>query len=181
MVAPTIAFAGDLLARLRSIPGVQRAALSSIMPFGGRRAANGLDVEGRQARPGQTLIADQRHVSLGYVTTMNMTLVEGRASQATDDARGKSVAIINHTMAKRFWPHENPIEGRWLTAIGPLIAVGGALAGRHVIAGPLFDTRATDPSTLAVVVAATMGLAVAAGIVPARRAMRMDPITALRN
>ena len=62
-----------------------------------------------------------------------------------------------------------------------MIAVGGAVAGGRLIAGLLFDTRATDPATLATVVAATMGLAVVAGIVPARRAMSVDPIVALRN
>jgi ABC-type lipoprotein release transport system permease subunit len=44
-----------------------------------------------------------------------------------------------------------------------------------------FETRATDPATLATVVLATMGLAVAAGVVPARRAMSVDPMIALRN
>jgi ABC-type antimicrobial peptide transport system permease subunit len=67
-----------------------------------------------------------------------------------------------------------------LTGIGALIGVGAALAGSRLIAGLLFDTRATDPATLAVVVAATMSLAVAAGIVPARRAMSVDPMIALR-
>jgi len=44
----------------------------------------------------------------------------------------------------------------------------------------LFDTRATDPATLAAVVVATIGLAIVAGIVPARRAMSVDPMIALR-
>ena len=57
-----------------------------------------------------------------------------------------------------------------------MIGVGGALAGGRFIAGLLFETRAADPATLAVVVAATMALAVVAGIVPARRAMSVDPI-----
>ena len=51
----------------------------------------------------------------------------------------------------------------WLTGIGVAIGVGGALAGSRLIAGLLFDTRATDPATLAAVVAATMGLAVDGG------------------
>ena len=60
----------------------------------------------------------------GYFTTMNIALVEGRAFQAADDARGEPVVIINRTMAKRFWPQEDPINRRWLTGIGALIAVG---------------------------------------------------------
>ena len=68
-----------------------------------------------------------------------------------------------------------------LTAIGAAIGVCGALAGGRLIAGLLFETRATDPVTLAAVVAATMTVAVAAGIVPARRAMSVDPMLALRG
>ena len=90
MLAPTIAFARDRLARLGSIPGAQHAALSSIIPLGGRRGPNGFDVDGPQDAPGQTLIADQRHVAPGYFTTMNIALVEGRAFQAADDAQGRT-------------------------------------------------------------------------------------------
>jgi ABC-type antimicrobial peptide transport system permease subunit len=68
-----------------------------------------------------------------------------------------------------------------LTGIGAAIGVVGALAGGRLIAGLLFETRASDPATLAIVVAGTLVLAVAAGIVPARRAMRVDPMIALRN
>jgi putative ABC transport system permease protein len=68
-----------------------------------------------------------------------------------------------------------------LTGIGAVIGVGGALAGSRLIAGLLFETSATDPATLAAVVAATLAVAVVAGIVPARRAMSVDPMIALRN
>jgi len=68
-----------------------------------------------------------------------------------------------------------------LTAAGALIGVAGTLAGGRLIAGLLFDTRASDPATLATVVGATIALAVAAGVFPARRAMRVDPMIALRG
>ena len=68
-----------------------------------------------------------------------------------------------------------------LTGIGAVIGGGAALAGGRLIAGLVFDTRATDPATLAAVVAATMAVAVAAGIVPAHRAMSVDPMIALRS
>jgi hypothetical protein len=77
----------DLLARLQTTPGVQRGGLVD-RPV--RRAArrNGIEIEGRPATPGQTLIADQRHVSSGYFQTMNVPLLEG-AFTAADDARGE--------------------------------------------------------------------------------------------
>jgi ABC-type antimicrobial peptide transport system permease subunit len=68
-----------------------------------------------------------------------------------------------------------------LTGIGALIGVAGAIAASRLIAGLLFETRATDPATLLAVVAMAMGVAITAGIVPARRAMSVDPMTALRR
>ncbi len=68
-----------------------------------------------------------------------------------------------------------------LTAAGVTIGVAAAIGAGRLIAGLLFETRATDPTTLIVVACGTMLVAVAAGIVPARRAMSVDPIIALRN
>jgi putative ABC transport system permease protein len=68
-----------------------------------------------------------------------------------------------------------------LTAIGVTLGVAGAVTSGSLIAGLLFDTRAADPATLAAVAAITMGLAALAGAVPARRATRVDPMTALRS
>ena len=68
-----------------------------------------------------------------------------------------------------------------LTGVGAVIGLAGALACGRLIAGLLFETRVADPTTLALVVAVTMALAVAAGIVPARRAMSVDPMVALRQ
>ncbi|HEY1910074.1 MAG TPA: ABC transporter permease [Vicinamibacterales bacterium] len=68
-----------------------------------------------------------------------------------------------------------------LTAVGVTIGVAAAIGAGRMMAGLLFETRATDPTTLAVVACGTMLVAVAAGVVPARRATRVDPIIALRN
>jgi ABC-type lipoprotein release transport system permease subunit len=50
-----------------------------------------------------------------------------------------------------------------------------------MLRGLLFDTRTTDPATYAVVVCGLIALTVAASLAPARRAMGVDPMTALRN
>jgi putative ABC transport system permease protein len=113
-----VAFLSDLLTRLESSPAVERAALSSIVPFAGQRGANGFEIEGRLPVPGQTLIADQRHISPGYFQTMHIRMVEGRAFTATDDAHGEQVVIVNRTFAKRFWPNESPIDHRVRTSAG---------------------------------------------------------------
>jgi putative ABC transport system permease protein len=68
-----------------------------------------------------------------------------------------------------------------LTGAGSALGLAGAIAGSRLIAGLLFATTPTDPATYASVLAATMSLALVAGMVPARRATRADPMTALRN
>jgi len=68
-----------------------------------------------------------------------------------------------------------------LTAIGSALGLAASLAAGRLLAGLLFQTAATDPGTHAVVIAGTMTLALVAGLIPARRATRVDPMTALRN
>jgi putative ABC transport system permease protein len=68
----------------------------------------------------------------------------------------------------------------WLTSIGVAIGAAVSVAAGRVIAGMLFETTTRDPATYAVVAAAVLMLAMIAGAIPARRAMRTDPMTALR-
>jgi putative ABC transport system permease protein len=68
-----------------------------------------------------------------------------------------------------------------LTGAGSALGVAASLAAGRLIAGLLFETTATDPGTYVIVIAGTMTLAIVAGLVPARRATRVDPMTALRN
>jgi putative ABC transport system permease protein len=68
-----------------------------------------------------------------------------------------------------------------LTGAGSALGLAASLAAGRLIAGLLFETTATDPATHALVIVGTMTLALVAGLVPARRATRVDPMTALRN
>jgi ABC-type lipoprotein release transport system permease subunit len=68
-----------------------------------------------------------------------------------------------------------------LTMAGAAIGTAAALAAGPMLRGLLFDTRTTDPATYAVVVCGLIALTVAASLAPARRAMGVDPMTALRN
>jgi ABC-type antimicrobial peptide transport system permease subunit len=68
-----------------------------------------------------------------------------------------------------------------LTAGGALLGTLASVAAGPLIKGLLFDTSTTDAMTYAMVIAAVMTLTAAASIAPARRAMRVDPMIALRN
>jgi predicted permease len=71
-------------------------------------------------------------------------------------------------------------ESLALAGLGLLLGVPMALAGTRVLQSMLFGLAARDPATLTGAAAATLVLAVAAGVIPARRASRVDPLVALR-
>lgn len=67
-----------------------------------------------------------------------------------------------------------------LAGLGVILGAGGALALTRVLSSFLFDTSPTDPVTFCTVAALLIAVAVVAGLVPARRASRVDPVLALR-
>ena len=72
-------------------------------------------------------------------------------------------------------------QGARLAAVGLAAGVLGALALTRLMASLLFGVTATDPATFATVALLMMAVALLACFVPARRAMRVDPMVALRN
>jgi putative ABC transport system permease protein len=71
-------------------------------------------------------------------------------------------------------------QGLALTLAGVALGIGGALAMTRVMTSLLFHTSAIDPATFAAVVLLVVLVAFAAGYIPAQRAARIDPATALR-
>jgi putative ABC transport system permease protein len=71
-------------------------------------------------------------------------------------------------------------EGAGLAVVGVAIGSASALALSRALAGLLFGVRATDPATFVAVAALLLAVALAACYIPAQRAMRVDPMVALR-
>ena len=71
-------------------------------------------------------------------------------------------------------------QGMALAGIGVLAGVLGALALTRVMATVLYEVRATDPATFAVVIVVLLGAGLLASWLPAQRALRIDPVQALR-
>jgi predicted permease len=107
-------FFKQLMDRSRSVPGVQSAALSSFMPFTVEAEGIGLVPEGYQLPPGkQHVQAMGSRVSEGYFETMDTPLIEGRGFRVTDTASSPRVAVVNETLARHYWPGQNPVGKRF--------------------------------------------------------------------
>jgi predicted permease len=104
----------DALAHIRAIPGVQGAGAIDAL-FSDYVPDEIIDVEGHpHLSTGNDSEASSSHViSEGYFETAVVPLLRGRLFASTDGPLSQPVAIINQSMAKRFWPGENPIGRRF--------------------------------------------------------------------
>jgi predicted permease len=108
------AFADELKLRLSAVPGVRAADISTCLPVDGFCGDQFFTIDGRTLPPGHMLDANNWAVSPEFFQTMGIPILRGRAFTAQDSQRagGKSnryTAIINESMAKKFWPGEDPI------------------------------------------------------------------------
>ena len=123
------AFYDQVLARVKSLPGVAAAAYTTAVPLTRKGGSNGLSIEGRDNGPSATWNANHREVSPDYFRATGLALREGRAFGEQDDEGATPVAVVNETMARSYWPGESAIGRRfkigspdspepWLTIVG---------------------------------------------------------------
>jgi putative ABC transport system permease protein len=123
-------FFRDLIDRVTQTPGVASAGAINGLPLSGQGGSGTTTVDSPAIPPDKASPeADWRMVTPGYMESMGMKLVHGRFFDGHDDATGAPVAIIDETMAKTYWPNEDPIGKRikrggamnttpWLTIVG---------------------------------------------------------------
>jgi putative ABC transport system permease protein len=122
-------FFEQALERIRRLPGVQYAGMTSALPLGGNPDF-GFTIEGRTPNAqGDVPQTGWRAISPEYLQTMGIPLRRGRHFNEQDHEKAAGVAIINETMARRFWPDEEPLGKRiklggpqrpypWMTIVG---------------------------------------------------------------
>ncbi|HZI94749.1 MAG TPA: ABC transporter permease [Patescibacteria group bacterium] len=107
------AFFDQVVARVGALPGVVSAAAVEYLPLSGMDGSTGFFIDGRPIpTPADNVQTHYRSTTPGYFRTMGVSLLKGREFSDADDARSSRVAIINETMARRFWPGEDPIGRR---------------------------------------------------------------------
>ena len=106
------AFFARLLERVRALPGVQAAGFSSALPLTWDGGTAAFAPEGLVPRQDLILDANNRVVSPGYFEALRIPLRRGRLIRESDGRDAPPVALINETMARKFWPNQDPLDRR---------------------------------------------------------------------
>jgi putative ABC transport system permease protein len=107
-----ISFFDRVLQRVRSLPGVESAAVIDNIPLTGG-SHQPIAIEGRPVVPmSEQPEVDVRLVSAGYMSAMHIPTLRGRGLSDTDVAGRPAVVLVSESMARQFWPGEDPVGKR---------------------------------------------------------------------
>jgi len=122
------AFYHQILEQIRGLPGVESVGAIHLLPFGDSNWNPSLEIAGRPVAAAGLPEVDWRLVTPYYFRTVGTPLLRGRFLTPSDQENTEPVTLINSTMARRFWPGEDPIgehvrtgfDGKdtWVTIVG---------------------------------------------------------------
>jgi len=123
----------DLDQHIGAIPGVLAVGAVGHLPFQGN-AGRSFQIEGRApAAPGELPGANYSVACPNYFRTMGIPILKGREFTPQDTVSAPGVIVINETMARAFWPKENPV--------GKAIRLGGSDGPRLTVVGVAGDVH----------------------------------------
>jgi len=118
-------FHTQLLDRVRALSGIESASLTRVIPFTYTPySSSPIEVDGYQPPANEQPTADYNEVAEDYFGTIGIPVVSGREFTRTDDENAPPVAIINETMAAKYWPGKKAlgqrvkVRDRWLEIVG---------------------------------------------------------------
>jgi len=112
-------FHEQVVARVSALPGVESAATVMSVPHGAGIGESGFVLPDRAAPPeGQEPRAQVNRTDGNYFRAMRIPLLKGRVFSAQDQPDAPRAIVINQTMARRFWPNEDPI-GKQVHLLSP--------------------------------------------------------------
>ena len=115
--------------QLLAVPGVEAVAAASRLPMQGMNLGSELFIEGKSIPGEQGPGVEYRVVTGNYFATMGIPVRAGRVFEDREDGRDGAIAVINQTMAHRFWPGDTAVGKRiklgpspekqsWITIVG---------------------------------------------------------------
>jgi putative ABC transport system permease protein len=119
----------DIVERVERLPGVGAAFASNMVPVSGGGGGGQVVIDGRPSEKGREPFIDFIGVTPHFYKTLNVAVVRGRDFTEAEGWARTPYAIVNETMARRFWPDTDAVGGRfrmldnreapdWFTVIG---------------------------------------------------------------
>jgi predicted permease len=112
-------FFRDVIRRVATIPGIDRAAMTSDLPGARPTTTAALVIEDRAADSSQGVTAEVIRVSPDYFMLMQCPLIRGRFFLESDESGKQEVAIIDETTARRYWSGIDPVGRRFRMGVNP--------------------------------------------------------------
>jgi putative ABC transport system permease protein len=118
----------DIVHRIESLPGVQAAFASNMVPLGSGGGASQIRLEDRTFRKGDEPQIQFVGITPHMLRALGLSVVRGRDLTETEGETLSTVALVNQAMVARFWPNQDPIgrrfhalddeTGGWFTVVG---------------------------------------------------------------
>jgi predicted permease len=102
-------FYGRVLGEVRALPGVKSAAYVTGLPMERTGGIWGVEIKGAPKERAQSKAASMRYVTPGYFSTLGIPLRLGRDIAESDGPKSLWVAVVSESMARRYWPNQNPL------------------------------------------------------------------------
>ncbi|PYQ30368.1 MAG: hypothetical protein DMF56_06025 [Acidobacteria bacterium] len=131
-----VQFYDEVLTRVRAVPGVRIAAPTRYALLSGMSAIGTLIIEGKPVDEKKREYVYMHTVGEQFLDAMRIPVVLGRGIRASDDEGAPKVVLITQTLARQFFPHENPI--------GRHIGFSKKKAPAYEIVGIVRDARYTS-------------------------------------
>jgi putative ABC transport system permease protein len=120
-VPSIVNFDKTVIERVAALPGVASASAINFLPLTGWTAFCDFDIAGRASpASGEHYTGQYRVTDWRYLQTMGMVLKEGRDFSSADGPDSQGVVLINETLARRYWPNEDPV-GKQIKLIFPAV------------------------------------------------------------
>ena len=160
-------YTSRMLERVRALPGVEAAGVSSFLPFSWDDSSSVIIPEGYTPSPGESVVSpNQLYVTPGYLEALRVKLRRGRYFSDSDTAEAPGVVIVDERLAAKFWPNADPIgrrmylpdkvedivkpgpDTRYLHVVGvaATVKLKGLIEGENARAGAYYIPYAQSPS-----------------------------------
>ncbi|HEV2448398.1 MAG TPA: ADOP family duplicated permease [Candidatus Sulfopaludibacter sp.] len=170
-----VRFQQELLQRVRAIPGVLDAGITSAVPF---RGVDWLRYVGKIGGP-HNYLANEREADAAYFSVMRLALLRGRLLTDHDTAGSPHVVVVSESFARQVFPAEDPI-GKQIDVEGPTTIVGIVKDVRYVAMSQapfpaIYVSKAQSPSELICLVLRTGNRDATIGAMIRRVVRTIDP------